>query len=520
VANADVFFPSTRTLPSATGRDYFEYLAKHVFALIAIAYATFDRSKIHVPEINLINLWPGINESKEKVPTAARYRTPPPIAMGFEPLSNWDLGSQQNVKDYFKLFFDLEFLNDTIGNKSESAARNHKDVRIWLQDYLKALYDHISRHICDDLRLTDWNSTTVYYVFSVPARWDGTTAHKIFEKTVRTAGFGRSAHHTLEVNLTEAEASAVYAERTSKCWERATFEAEDSEIAPRARKKSPSMEEGNIILLCDAGGGTTVRALRRFHCSFPNPAMPPRGTTSVHTSLAVTSQSHTVVSSTAANAVPALLRGSSRTTSLSSVNTGLASFIGGGPLLEEEEGGALVVPSTQRSVYSYPCIFHFLDCTESFILFEEWRVHVLSHFRGQAAPTEAQCTLCSWNMADSTRDVAWNFMLRHVAIEHFQIGHTLATSRPDFALYKFLFNRKILNEPQFKALFMTRTTGTYEQRAQLRGVFSNETGHGPFNAPFVRTANEVRQGRRGQGRRAPESRASRPSSRSRRLETT
>jgi hypothetical protein len=54
---------------------------------------------------------------------------------------------------------------------------------------------------------------------------------------------------------------------------------------------------------------------------------------------------------------------------------------------------------------------------------------------------------------------------------------------------------------------MTRTTGTYEQRAQLRGS---------SNAPFGRTVNEGGQGRRGQERRAPESRAPRPSSRSRR----
>jgi hypothetical protein len=54
---------------------------------------------------------------------------------------------------------------------------------------------------------------------------------------------------------------------------------------------------------------------------------------------------------------------------------------------------------------------------------------------------------------------------------------------------------------------MTRTTGTYEQRVQLRGS---------SNAPFGRTVNEGGQGRRGQERRAPESRAPRPSSRSRR----
>jgi hypothetical protein len=215
--------------------------------------------------------------------------------------------------------------------------------------------------------------------------------------------------------------------------------------------------------------------------------MPTRSTAFSSTSNAV-SASHTARTSTGTSAVPPLSSGSSRKSSTSSANTDLASDLGGVQLLEEDLDGVLVVPSTRRSTCNHPCLFHVLACNENFDEEEEWKVHVLSHFRGNDPPTEAQCPLCSWKLANSTPSKAWVLMLHHVAIDHFKHGHTLATSRPDFALYKFLYNRKILNEPQYKALFMTPVSGPYDQRQQLP---PSEIGQS--NEPFVSTASDRQQ---------------------------
>jgi len=140
----------------------------------------------------------------------------------------------------------------------------HEDVQMWFVDFLKALYNHIVTQNCDHLNLTDWNFTTVHYVFSVPTIWDGTAVVKIFEKIVEDAGFGKATDHFVELDLTEAEAAAVYTARSSKNQRLVSFVGEDEESAVGASTEGPSMEKGHILLVCDSGGGTTVYSPYEF----------------------------------------------------------------------------------------------------------------------------------------------------------------------------------------------------------------------------------------------------------------
>jgi hypothetical protein len=189
------------------------------------------------------------------------------------------------------------------------------------------------------------------------------------------------------------------------------------------------------------------------------------------------------LSSTATSAVPVLSRGSSRSSDGESVNTDLASCLDAVNLLVEEENGVLVTPNTDRPILEYPCLFSFLDCSESFILSCEWKTHVLSHFRGHTPPDDARCLLCDWEVSLPGKGEGWNAMLDHTSSMHFRIGHSLAASRPDFALFKFLWNRRLVSDRIYKTLM------------QISGYSSTHLREVAEPEPFRVSANEARERR-------------------------
>ncbi|KAJ5133185.1 hypothetical protein N7526_004550 [Penicillium atrosanguineum] len=53
----------------------------------------------------------------------------------------------------------------------------------------------------------------------------------------------------------------------------------------------------------------------------------------------------------------------------------------------------------------YVCLFHMLDCHDSFDDESEWRTHVVSHFRTHPPPSTARCPLCpNTNFVDGDSD--------------------------------------------------------------------------------------------------------------------
>jgi len=163
------------------------------------------------------------------------------------------------VLEYFKLCLDEGFLG------SRPAPWTHKNVRRWFRDYLCRLYDHIVKTVTRELELADWNSTTVHFVFSVPTLWDGGPVAKDFEKVARDAGFGDGGpDHFVEFDLNEAEAAAIYTARSSKHQYLAHLCDEidqDENVGPAvgALTEGPSLQQGDVVLVADSGGGTTVR---------------------------------------------------------------------------------------------------------------------------------------------------------------------------------------------------------------------------------------------------------------------
>lgn len=176
------------------------------------------------------------------------------------------------------------------------------------------------------------------------------------------------------------------------------------------------------------------------------------------TSLVPHGSSRPIPSSTASNAGLGLSRVSSMSSD-KSISTGFASGLDGNRLLEEDENGILGLPQTFREYCDYPCIFFALDCDKTYEHVDDWKTHVLSHFRTQPTPTKARCPLCGCTFADSRPREAWHSMLDHLAQGHFQHGHSLATSRFDYDLFQYLFAKRIISDAQFKALQMSSAPG-------------------------------------------------------------
>jgi hypothetical protein len=172
-----------------------------------------------------------------------------------------------------------------------------------------------------------------------------------------------------------------------------------------------------------------------------------------------------------------------------SISTGLASHFSGVPLLEETHG-VLEISRAQVRPPLFECAFWFLNCGYVSQNKDEWKIHCESHFRGEEPPQSAQCPLCDWTYSSTSNGwVAWDQRMEHLAFQHNMRGQTLRTSRPDFELFRYLWNRRLIDYGDFKELtsgnyFLSRpptetpVTDTRSRRIALRrGVSGREDMH-------------------------------------------
>ncbi|KAJ5923949.1 hypothetical protein N7466_008136 [Penicillium verhagenii] len=189
----------------------------------------------------------------------------------------------------------------------------------------------------------------------------------------------------------------------------------------------------------------------------------------------------------------------------------------------------------------YTCLFHMLDCHDSFNDVLQWKAHVSGHFRTFPPPRTARCPLCSDEFIDdgddeslllsplslsetnddqkalsqnnqvpisaSSQDMlhdhdqaqlsdsAWNRMLDHVAESHYQNGQTLAGSRPDFELMRHLYNRRIISDAQFKAMQLAPAPSSPAYHRSQDGVRASiGSSDEPYYAPYSRRREERMRG--------------------------
>lgn len=138
---------------------------------------------------------------------------------GFEVDPNQDV----EVHERFKLFLKAGHY----GHQSPPL----KEVEKWFQDYMSCIYRAVQEHFVRSI--PRWESRKIAFVFSVPTEWRDPGMIDGIEKLLTAAGFGSLKNHSIKITLTEAEAAAV-----------------------SAAKESGYMT-GDVLLVCDAGGGTT-----------------------------------------------------------------------------------------------------------------------------------------------------------------------------------------------------------------------------------------------------------------------
>ncbi|KAJ5666755.1 hypothetical protein N7462_011164 [Penicillium macrosclerotiorum] len=180
----------------------------------------------------------------------------------------------------------------------------------------------------------------------------------------------------------------------------------------------------------------------------------------------------------------------------------------------------------------YVCLFHMLDCHDAFDDGADWRTHVLSHFRTHCTPRTARCPLCPDTVfADDTGNSpapastsasppttptlepvqrepapdssfsadagpsAWDRMLDHVASAHYELGHTLAGSRPDFELMRYLYALRLITDAQFKAMQLAPAPSSPAYHRSQDGVRASiGSSDEPYCAPYSRRREERMRG--------------------------
>ncbi|RDW72344.1 Hsp70 family protein [Aspergillus mulundensis] len=172
-----------------------------------------------------IQRWPGklLSELANKAPTSLVYSPDGKI------LRDWGFGCDTedrsaDIKEFFKLHLTSQSEFADLGLQITQA-----EARRWFQDYISCIYRHVLEHLTGSI--PGFETMRVEFMFSVPTTWKDV---RVIEEI--RALLDKAVHrpnHWACIALTEAEAAAVYACRGY-------------------------YQPGNIVLVCDSGGGTTV----------------------------------------------------------------------------------------------------------------------------------------------------------------------------------------------------------------------------------------------------------------------
>ena len=128
-------------------------------------------------------------------------------------------------------------------------------------------------------------------------------------------------------------------------------------------------------------------------------------------------------------------------------------------LLAEGEDGVLFISRT-RTEGNLECPFNFLFCLETFARMEDWVQHSMTHFRNARPPDSNRCCFCDASFQSSPTESSWAQRMTHIAYHH-QLGSRLAHARPDFELYRYLWNKHLISDIDYRDLM-----GNYASRSQ------------------------------------------------------
>jgi hypothetical protein len=120
--------------------------------------------------------------------------------------------------------------------------------------------------------------------------------------------------------------------------------------------------------------------------------------------------------------------------------------------LIDAEGVLEIPPIPNTSSPVFECAFWFLSCAYISHDHSEWRQHCLSHFRGEEPPIFVQCPLCDdFEYHGTDGWTAWDHRQSHLASHHLR-SQSLSTSRPDFHLFQHLWQKRLIDDQDWKEL--------------------------------------------------------------------
>ncbi|KAL5333307.1 hypothetical protein BJX70DRAFT_403701 [Aspergillus crustosus] len=181
----------------------------------------------HWPPPKPIQHWPGLlgTQIATKVPSHILYHASlPSPKWGFQceepPLPEAETNTR-DIKQYFKLNLDPDFTD------SRPNAPTREEATRYFQDYISCVYAYVVGYFRKTMPRFD--ACKVEFVFSVPTTWKDPRMVEELRSCVR---FDGRQDHRAVIGLTEAEAAAVYV-------------------------SGLHYQKNDVILVCDAGGGTT-----------------------------------------------------------------------------------------------------------------------------------------------------------------------------------------------------------------------------------------------------------------------
>ena len=158
------------------------------------------------------------------------------------------------------------------------------------------------------------------------------------------------------------------------------------------------------------------------------------------------------------NSLPALTIATSKTDTSIASSVGVRISEDQQRLLEFADEDVLLAPlvpplQTQRIL---ECPFNVVYCClMTFANEEDWVNHSLTHFctkdRAIEPPTYNVCCFCDNTFHFSKPYQSWAHYMRHVCLHHY-LGHHLAYARPNFVLFKYLFNNSLISDGDYREL--------------------------------------------------------------------
>ena len=203
------------------------------------------------PEPKTVQHWPGklFNELANKVPTLLQYKENSREVKAWGFLCDLE-AENTDILACFKLHLDPEH------NDQRPDAPKVFEARQWFQDYLHCIYQHIEDYFSRSF--PRWKEQNTEFVFSVPTTWKSPNMISEMESLIAGAGFGSAGpHRRSRIGLTEAEAAAVYASKQNL--QVGGLKTADATV-PLHRRLIVGRQRNDVVLVCDAGGGTTVRS--------------------------------------------------------------------------------------------------------------------------------------------------------------------------------------------------------------------------------------------------------------------